>query len=155
MKTRTEKRIAAQVEARNLANQAVNDVYARLADFFRPFIGKQVTKKDGSLLAKIEKMLPVLDIPSRVSVYLNRSDYSLCWTCKACVSIQDDHGCVYDEQTSYVGKLSEGVLTEIQEVEARETDWTTEKLGERIANVERLRNEYQQAKYDLCGFNLY
>ncbi len=153
--TTTENKIRAKVQARNLSSRAVMETYNQLVEIFRPLVGQQITKKNGTLLEKIKKTLPELESGNRLSIYFDKSDYSLKWACKACVMIQDGCSCVYDEQDAYIGHLVEGVLGTIQEPEIYRTDWTVEEVTAKIEAVGQKERELREAKSALCGFDLY
>ena len=54
-------RLAAKVRAVNRAHQIAREIYPRLLEAMRPFIGSKVYTVNGALLAKVEKALP--DLP--------------------------------------------------------------------------------------------
>ena len=128
----------AKIIATNKANAYANELYEKLVTVFKPLVGQQIMKKDGTLLAKYEKLLPTFVNTGPISVYRSSSHYSLSWTVKTCV-VTDGIG-VYAEATVYVGDLSEGsVLTSICKPNNYRSDYT-------LAEVEKNRKAAREAK---------
>jgi hypothetical protein len=118
-----EDKLAAKVEAVNTANRLAWDTYHLLRGVFAPLVGEQVCKKDGGLLAKVQKLLPGLFPNTReLRVYRHSSEYHLVWKAWASKLV---NGCVCShEADAYVGKLTDGVLMELCEPFTGRTDWT-------------------------------
>lgn len=114
--------LEAKVAAVNAANKAANELYDSLVEVFRPLVGQKILKADGSLMAKVQKLMPSLpDTRSGSSIlyaYRHASAYSLAWTVKACESsegkYEDCQYANYHETTVYVGKITGDVLTDIE-----------------------------------------
>ncbi len=137
MNTRREK-LTARVAAVNKANAYANELYVKLADYFRPLVGQKILKADGSLLAKIEKDLPEMASGNELHVYRHRSEYSLAWTVKTC-EFMPPHGCMYHETTVYVADLKGQTLGELSRPFEARSDYTVE-------GIEKLREAYETAK---------
>ncbi len=148
--------LAAQVRAVNRANDYANKLYPTLAAFFRPLIGDKVTKSDGSLLQKFEKLLPEMPHTREVTVYYHRSDYSLAWTVKTCENVEQAETCVYHEVTVYVCDLRNGRIEKMSNhFGALRTDYTVEEIESKRENCRILEKAYSAAKSALDGFGEY
>ena len=150
------KALEAKVGAVNRANDAANRWGPVLRESVRPFVGAQVVKKAGGLLDKVKKALPTLPNDAWLQVYRHVSDYSLAWTFKSCVMIGETHGCLYHEVTVYVGKLSHGVLTELESSEFKgRTDYTVDEVLQKRAAYESAKKAADDARSNLHPFGEY
>ena len=148
MSSRDDK-LAAKVEAVNTANGLAWDVYHSLRGVFAPLVGEQVCKKDGGLLAKVQKLLPGLFPNTReVRVTRHSSEYHLVWKAWVWKSV---NGCTCSHETEvYVGRLTDGVLMELCEPFTGRTDWTAvEGVSKRMAYEEakRAAEEFKNALF--------
>jgi hypothetical protein len=127
-----------RVKGVNKANAFANELWPRLVAVFAPFVGQKIEKVDGPLLAKIQKLVDALNLPNGdIHVYRHVSNYSLAYTVKTC---ECTNGIAhYFEQTLYIGKMNNGVLVELKELEPFKTDYTAE-------NVLKAREAYKVAK---------
>jgi hypothetical protein len=142
-----EDKLAAKVEAVNTANGLAGDTYRLLLGVFAPLVGEQVCKKDGGLLAKVQKLLPGLFPNIReLRVYRHSSEYHLVWKVWVWKSV---NGCTCSHEADvYVGKLTDGVLMELCYPFTGRTDWTAgEVVGKREAYEEakRAAEEFKNA----------
>lgn len=141
---RTTFRLQGRVKAVNRANDYANKLYVALRAIFEPLVGQQVTKKDGTLLAKIQKLMPELPSTHNLHVYRYSSEYSLVWVVKT--SEPDDgsdgsgpHTVTYHETSVYVADLKSGVVGRIYDPPNFRTDY-------KLEDVLALRAKYEQAK---------
>lgn len=151
MNTRVEK-LTAKVAAVNRANEYAARLYAALADNFAPLVGQKIIKADGTLLAKYEKLLPVLACSPDLHVYRHSSDYSLAWTVKTC-EFMPPHSCMYHEVTVYVGDLRGATLEKmtVHPFTGR-TDYSVEEItGKRLA-AESAKKVADELRSDLYPF---
>ncbi len=147
------KDLAAQVEAVNAANKVAGVLYEKLVPIFTPFVGQKIEKVDGTLLAKIVKLLPDFNRSPSLTVYKLRSDYSLAWVAKTCVN---SGGCAhYYETTSYIGEMRDGVLVKIGDPCIRRTDYTAEEVTEKRQIYKAAQEAADKAKGDLYPFMEY
>lgn len=131
--------LVAQVKAVNRANAHAVKLYAQLEPIFRPLVGQQIFKVDGTLLAKVAKLLPELPYDGNLMVFKGSSDYSLNWTVKTSEMVEGAHHCVYHETGVYLGWVRNHVLTEMSGPPAVRSDWTVQEVTEG-------RERYQRAK---------
>ena len=157
--------LEAKVEAVNLANRTAAWLQKAMQEVFSPLVGQVILKRDGSLLAKVKKLVDrVVDVPHdpRVHWYFMRSKYSVGWGVKACVS--DSRHAHYHDVPAYVGHLAstgtgfgeQRVVLETlaSPLEAR-ADWT---VGEVVANRLKYRmaeQAYRDAQSGLGPFGEY
>jgi hypothetical protein len=121
-------KLAAKVVAVNTANRHAKQLYAALRDVFASLVGEQVCKKDGGLLAKVTRLLPVGLFPNtrELVVYRHSSGYHLAWVVRACVL---QAGSSQSHETMvYVGTLLDGVLVELVEPFTGRSDWTPQEV---------------------------
>lgn len=143
--------LSAKVEAVNLANKTANEIYPVLADIFRPLIGQNITKNDGTLLARVVKLLPEFINTHNVTVYgkTSKHGYSLSFTVKTCINY-GDHTCTYHEVGVYIGNMSNGVLTGMMDVDIRKTDYTVEEVKRLREAARKAQDAYHEAR-SACG----
>lgn len=133
-------RLAAKVQAVNKANQYATTLYPTLVDIFRPLVGTKIIKADGSLLKKVQALVPDFHYSTDLHVYRLSSSYSLAWVVKTCEPITEEGTCTYYEATVYVGSLDGDTLKSIYEHPFREkTDFTVEE-------IQAARTEYDKAR---------
>lgn len=146
-----DEKLVAKVKAVNRANEEASKMFPLLAESLKPFLGKQVIKKEGGLLEKVKKVLPALPNDVRLQVFRHTLSCSLAWTVKTCEMIGQTHTCLYHEVTVYVGELDRGVLVRFESHPFNgRTDYTAEE-------VESLRAQYAAAKKlaDIARNNLH
>lgn len=119
-------KLAMRVAAVNAANGAAWDLYHSLRDVFAPLVGEQVCKKDGGLLAKVERLLPSLPNSRELVVYRHPSEYHLAFVVR--VSVIGDGSVQSHEVTVTVGTLEKGVLTGLAEPFKGRSDWTVKEV---------------------------
>jgi len=149
-------RLAAKVRAVNRAHQIAREIYPRLLEAMRPFIGSKVYTVNGALLAKVEKALP--DLPHEngpgggVMVYRYTSTYSLVWIVK--VHQTDSQGIAhYAEASVYVGETDGGALLkrECQATDYR-TDYTETEIRAKQAALIDAQKALREAQSALFPF---
>jgi len=145
-------RLKAIVKAQNKAAERALRLYDELAAIFAPFAGKQVCKKDGPLLAKVEALLPKLENTPGLMVYKHYSPYSLLWVVKACEQIDGGDFSECREVSVYIGELSDGVLRSICKRPDLRHDYTPEEVESNIKAVRTAKDALDAAKSRLHPF---
>jgi len=141
----------AKVEAVNAANEHANKLYAELVKIFEPLVGQKILKADGTLLAKVQALLPEFPCTPSLMVY-NVSDYSLAWTVKTNAMVGDS-SCLYHETTVYIGELSNGnTLAKITPPQEHPTGYKAEDVEELRAKVKAAKERYENLKSKLFPF---
>jgi len=143
-------RLAAKVKAVNRANEEAIKWHKLLVAIFAPLVGNQLFKATGGLLEKYRKLLPVF--PNTPSLYFSMgiSNYRLSWVVKTCEMIEGTCGCLYHETTIDIGKLDNGVLTEMYDTFTARTDYTAEEITakrEAIRAAEKVLSNARSALY--------
>ncbi len=150
-----------RVRAANAANAYANDLWQKLTEIFRPFVGKQITAKSGQLLSKVEKLLPEFPCTPDLHVYRHVTNYSLAWTVKACEVAKDvvmGHGGIanYWETTVYIGDLQGTVLSKLcesyQDKPIWRTDYTVEEVLANREAAKAAKKAYDDAKNNCYPF---
>ena len=131
-------RLSPKVKAVNVANAYGIELYDKLAAVFTPLVGCKIEKADGTLLAKVAKLMPSLPHGVGLSVYRYTSNYSLMYVVKTCES-DGYNGCMYHETSVYIGEMRDGVLVKLCNKPELRTDYT-------VAEVEANRKAYEVAK---------
>ncbi len=133
--------LEARVKARNQANAYGIELYTKLEPIFHNFIGKQILKKDGPLLTKIQNSLPKLPYGHKEQVYRYQSYYSLMYIVRISENYTYPGGNapVYEEANVYIGHLQDNILTAMYEPFTARTDYTVEE-------VLALRTHYEKYK---------
>lgn len=152
---RAENALEAKVMAANSCRDFANRLFPRMKNLFEPFIGQQIFKMDGPLMAKFQKLVDTLDLPNTVDlqVYRHVSDYSLAWTVKSCAHT-NGHA-YYDYVTVYVGDVEQRVLKAMCTAPEFRTDYTAEKVREARKRVEKAKKELSDANGELFPFGEY
>lgn len=132
-------RLAARVQAVNVANAYANSIQPGLAQLCEKFINTKIRNKDGSLAKKFKEQLDTLNLPHLTPLYVQRhcTEYSLSFRVTAHTSVGDENGS--HTTTIPIGGISDGILTEINNYEPDRTDYT-------VAEVTRLREEYKEKR---------
>lgn len=142
--------LSAKVIAVNRVHSVANDLYPKLVEVFKPYVGCKLFKATGGFLKKIEDIVPSFDIP-KMQVYRHNSEYNIAWTVKT--SEQDgDSTSLYYSTTVYIGNISNGVLTDIMSREDCRTDFTVEEVEEKQRLLKEAYKAYDKAKSALFPF---
>jgi hypothetical protein len=139
-------KLAAKVAAVNLAHQVAKDLYPAFVAALTPFLGQKVQKADGTLLAKVEKVLPKLPNGPGLIAYVKSGKYNLTVGIRA----NENYGgiAMYHEVSLYVADVTSGglggteqpgVLTRFYDAPDHRSDYTT-------AEIADLRRKYEAAK---------
>lgn len=145
--------LQARVKAVNNAHEYAPKLFKLLTEVFAPFVGQQIEKADGTLLAKIVKVCPELPSGNRVSVYRNRNRYSLCYYVKTCESIEGHCSCVYYECAVTIGDMENGTLKTInQEAPTYRSDYTPEEIKTKRQAHKVAQQKADEARYALGVF---
>lgn len=143
--------LAAKVKAVNRANEYANDVAQVLAKFFQPYVGQTIIKADGSLLAKIEKKMPVFANNNSL-VVLFRRGRDLDFEIKACENIVGTYQCVYHHAYITVGDMRGGELLSIRMPNVHRCDYTVEGVLAAGEAVREARSALSTAQGNLEPF---
>lgn len=142
--------LKAKVRAVNRANEYAAKLYQEMVAIFRPLVGQKIAKKDGTLLARIEKLLP--DLPFRQgSIRVTKHGVGLAWDVQTCESY-DDTSCLYHQVCVYVGRTRDGVLTEIVPANERRSDFTAEEVEEKREIFRQAEQAMRDARSALDPF---
>jgi hypothetical protein len=144
------KGLTAKVIAVNRVNTVANDLYPKLVEAFKPYVGQKLFKAAGGFLKKIEEIVPSLEYPE-MQVYRHNSEYNIAWTVKT--SEQDgDSTSLYYSTTIYIGNVSNGVLTDIMSRDETRTDFTVEEIQGKQRVLQAAQDAYNKAKSALFPF---
>ena len=147
-----EDHLNAKVKAVNTAHAVANEWFPKLREYFAPFVGKQVFKKEGGFLEKVKKGMPKFPNDTKVMIYRHTYDYSLAFTVKTC-EMCSQHGCLYFDVTFYVGTLDHGVLTKLADTENKfRTDFTAAEVTQKRAAYEAAKKLADTARSNLYPF---
>ena len=150
---RRKQAVEAKVEAVNLANSEALRLHPLLSEALAPFVGKKITKVDGTLLGKVKEALPKLPDGGRVWVYFDRAPYSVRWSVKVCISY--DQGCTYHEEPVTIGELDGCVLKALTPISARRTDYTVREVLDLHNEADRTESAHREALSALFPFGRY
>ena len=154
--TRMKPGFLAKVRAVNRAHKAANELRVKLVPIFEPLVGNVIFKADDELLAKYEKLLPVLPNTPELMFYRHKSRYSLAWVAKVCESIEGESGCLYHEATVYIGELLNGNLVKISDVGMiYRDDYKAEEINELQVRVKKAKDDYEKLAKALYPFGDY
>ncbi len=142
-------KLKAKVAAVNRANHTANILQSKLRMAFVDLIGQKVVKANNEVLNKIK--LPDLPRTAETNVWQHLNPYNLSWMIRVSETLP---GCVaYYETHVVVGKLEDGILTEIFESQdLRRTDFTEEEVQTKRKTLEIARKALSQAQAELHPF---
>jgi len=149
MNTQDEK-LKAKVAAMNKGYAYAEKLWPQLIDIFTPFVGKQVFKSGGGLLAKIEKLLPDFKDDTIHNVYRYSSDYSLMWNVKTC-EFMPPHSCMYNEVSVYVAEVRNGIIQSMYTKEKAAEHFSKRFTFEAVKEQRLLIKEARKVLDDLKG----
>lgn len=150
---RFEAALKAKVKAVNSCHDEANKLYDVLLPIFKPLLGCQLDKMDGTFLAKIDKLVPDLPHATKLSVFRSSSEHSLSFTVKTWEHIADSHGCLYYETTLYIGDMRGGVLIALTErPKPFRTDFTEQEIQDKRITWREARDALDDARSALCPF---
>jgi len=150
--------LAAKVAAQNEANAVANQHTPALLAALSPFMGKNVCKVTGELLAKVKAALPALPDYSNnrdVSCWVSTGHgYSITLNVKTCHGQRkkDYTGAHYAETLVYLGELSNGELSKLYPFEPRHTDYTEAEIIAARKEVNAAKDALSKAQGKLAGF---
>lgn len=136
-----------KVDAVNAVHKYAMELYPKLVEIFKPYVGQKILKVDGSLLAKFKPLVDALDLPcnGKTHVYRQHSDYVLSWEAKMTFFAPNTENPHYSDhhqsetQSVRIGELKNGVLEKIYPAPVLRTDYT-------VAEIEQKRQAYREAK---------
>ena len=132
-------KLRAKVKAANRANEYAHKFYRDLVTVFTPLVGQKLFKNDGEFFKNVKLILPNFQDTPGISVYRERSAYSLAWTVKTNEYEAERGHTIYHSVNVYIGWLENGVLKEIAPPFSGRFDYTTEEIEEN-------REKYRSAK---------
>ena len=147
-------KLQARVNAVNKANAYAKELYEQLKPVFEPFVGMQILKQGGDLLAKVQKLIPELPCKPNLHVYRYRSDYSLMYMVRASATV-DDYGSMSHEVGVYIGELHNGALIKMCDWHELRTDFTVEEVKLKREIYEQAQKVASEAESALHPFGKY
>ncbi|RTL00390.1 MAG: hypothetical protein EKK57_07255 [Proteobacteria bacterium] len=147
-------KLTAAVDAQNAANQIANDLFPKMREAFRPFVGKKILKADGSLTQAVQNAIARIFPDNKVArVFRSQGRYHLGFR----VSVSrnySEHSCLYKEAGVVVGMMDGGgILDKIYEENlSLRTDFRVEEIQAARELVRVKRNELSRAEGELMGF---
>lgn len=139
------------VNAVNQAHKYANELHKTLTDIFKNFVGQKVITKEGKLVAKIN--LPSLPCTPSLHVFKESSNYSLVYKVRTFVC--DTNGSSTYETAVYIGRISDGFLTELCDYEECKDNYTLEQVKALIESYQEKQKAAEQAKSLLYPFGEY
>ena len=96
-----------KVRAVNEANRCGNKIYVALAPIFKNFVGSKVLKADGTLVSKVDKLIPNLRTSVLGDNLLNcyHMQGTLCWRVTSCYRVEGEDCVIYRDTVIHIGSL--------------------------------------------------
>lgn len=145
--------LEARVKNVNKVNACANEYHAALTEFFRGYVGKKVCNADHSLTKRVKDQLPTLPDSHNLRITNRAYEYYISFYISGHESWE--HGCVSHEVTLYIGKLKDGVLTELTESPGYRTTYTTQEVEVCREHYRSMEKQYRDAQSALYPFGEY
>ena len=153
-------RLSASVRAANRVFKRCNELHAVLTEFFTPYVGKVILKKDGSLLAAVADKMPKFGGADDIRITRSRGNFTLGW------DVDDNEqngecGCIYYKSSFTVGvfgesyKAESSILKELVGSPNYREDWTAKEIEDLRAEAKRLQRLADDAKSKYHHFGEY
>jgi hypothetical protein len=142
--------LTAKVIAVNRVNLVANEIYPKLVEVFKPYVGQKLFKATGGFLKKIEEIIPSLVYPE-MQIFQINSNYNLAWTVKTSEQ-ESESTSLYYSTGVYIANISNQVLTDFIGPEQRRTDYTVEEIQEKQRILKEASKAYDKARSDLSPF---
>lgn len=143
---------ATQILDMNRVNALINANAPKFAAIMAPFVGRKVWNKNETLVSNLSAALNAACKIVGIRAWVRPSKYSICITFQACSETEFGFT-VYTEQSFYIGRIEDSVLTEIPKVEYRKTGYTIEEFIDiqKELEIARKRVEELSAQYNWIG----
>lgn len=150
--------IAAKVAAVNNAHSYAKELYNTLSPIFRHYIGEKVIKNDGTLLAKIQKLIPDLPLTTNLSVWQRVSYYNIVWVIVSAETYQNQNQnnneiALRYETIAVIGSLQDGILMDICDSPQLRDDYTVAEIEDKLEARRIAETAHRQAESALEMFN--
>lgn len=143
-------KLKAKVTAQNRANQNAAVLYEKYREAFASFVGQKILKVDNKLTKKVCDSLPKLPFFH----YRYNSDYSVVYIVKESEQVEGASSCVYAEASVYIGKMNNGVLTELYDKPEFKT-YTVEQIEQLRKTANHYKSLYDSTMSELSTFGMY
>ena len=149
-------KLAARIKAVNAANRAANAGAIIIADALNDLVGTKITKNDGTLMASVKKRINLSDLERGIHQILHDRQLTstLCWTFKACESIEGTSQCLYHDATVYAGVLENGFLVSLNDLDFYRENWTANEVVEKRTRYKELQREADVFRSELSDFGI-
>ncbi len=152
-------RLEAKIRAVNAANKVVNELYPKLIEAVKPFVGLPILKVDGMLLKKVETVINAVlpEYNHDLRVTRDHSDYSLRFSVSASSSYTRTGSTdvtEYHESTVYIGSLKGAVLESLNTHEERKTDYDIENILLKFEERDAAKRTYDNLQSQVGMFQV-
>lgn len=152
--------LSLKIKAVNETHRLLNEAAANALPVLAEFIGSQVRLGTGALSKKLLKKLPLPQLnstPDNPNTYDNarytNSNYDISIAITACQ--QSGENVEYFTGEVQLGRLRDGILTEVSTIQPLRTDWTVEALQLAQEAARKAQRDLNKALTDLEPFNLF
>ena len=147
--------LQAKIAARNKLNSFIKCKAPEISVALKALLGKKVILEDGNRSKAAIKILNPFVEAARPTfqVFKAYGGYSFRLTLKTSEPL-GEFGCVYQESTVNFGKLENGTLTEIFEIntESFKSDYSFEQVSATLAEIEALKEKARDLEFSICNF---
>lgn len=144
-------KLASKVNARNQVNALSNEKQLAIRTALLPFIGQKVRLKQGGMTAKLEAALaPFVSDARCARIWFNVRCYAV--EVRFVVTVGSEHGSTSQEYGCDIGRVENGILTQLRDQQALRTDWTVEEVETARKQAEEARDAMRAAEFKLCHF---
>lgn len=146
--------LASKVAATNKANAYANQLRPQILEALAPFVGKDATKVNHTLFAKVAQSLPTFVNQNDLMVYNSSTKYSLKWTVKASVEFKEGSSSftVYHEAVIYAADLTNHRIEKLYSDELLRADYTVDEILAKQAEYKLHHDAAEKIKSSLYPF---
>lgn len=144
-------KLEARVQAVNTAHLYANSLYDLMAAAYKPLIGQDIFKADGTMFQKVEKLLPAVPESPRIHVYRDAGRYSIRYGIRAWHPIPGSNDMTY-EISVYIADITGGKIEKLYDPPAFRTDFTAGEIADKRQAYKDAQKKADDAKSALWPF---
>lgn len=144
-------KLASKVNARNQVNALSNEKQLAIRTALLPFVGHKVRLAAGGMTTKVAAALAPFASDARCArIWFSVREYGL--EARFVVTVGSEHGSTCQEYGCDLGRVSNGILTNLHDQQALRTDWTVEEVEKARTDAQAAREAMHAAEWQFRHF---